>query len=138
MILQRLLGRYADAIYAALRMVAGALLACHGLQKLFGFWTTSQPTVLSQLWVGGVIELGCGTLVALGLLTSWAAFLASGTMAVAYLQFHWKGQLGAAFFPLVNKGELAVAYAFLFLYFAAKGAGPASVDALLRRRAPSR
>jgi putative oxidoreductase len=85
------------------------------------------------MWVGGVIELACGTLIALGLLTRAAAFLASGTMAVAYIQFHWKGGLGTDFLPIVNKGELALLYCFVFLLFCVRGAGPISIDRQLGR-----
>ncbi len=92
---------------------------------------TDQPTIdiATQAGVGGVIELVCGIAIALGLFTRLAAFLASGTMAVAYIQFHWKGELDQRFFPIVNQGELAVVYCFLFLYMACRGAGRFSLDA---------
>jgi putative oxidoreductase len=126
---KKLLAAYAETFYAALRIVAGALFATHGAQKLFGVLTEHpQPEVLSQVWIGGIIELVAGALIAVGLFTRWAAFVASGTMAVAYIQFHWKGQLDDGFFPAVNGGELAVIYCFLFLYIAARGPGPASLD----------
>jgi putative oxidoreductase len=131
--MKRYLGRYSEVTYAALRIAAGVLLALHGVQKLFGFPEARPgPEVGSQLWIGAVIEIVCGPLIALGLLTSWAAFIASGMMAVAYFQFHWKLQGGAPLFPAVNKGELAAVYAFLFLYIASVGGGRYSVDA--RRR----
>jgi putative oxidoreductase len=122
--------------FAALRIVAGALLTFHGMQKLLGWPPGGHTTaLLSQLGVGGVIELACGALIAVGLLTRAAAFLASGTMAVAYIQFHWKlAFAGYAFLPIVNKGEPAVVYCFLFLFIAAHGAGMASIDAVMRRR----
>jgi putative oxidoreductase len=104
------------------------MFAFHGLQKIFGVLSTSQPAVGTQIWIGGVIELTCGSAIALGLFTSWAAFLASGTMAVAYVQFHWKGDFGARFFPGVNKGELALLYSLLFLFFACRGSGAWSLD----------
>jgi putative oxidoreductase len=116
--------------YAALRIVSGAMFSVHGMQKLFG-WATTQaaPAVGSQLWIGGLIELVCGTLIAIGLLTRPAAFLASGTMAVAYIQFHWKLSFaGLAWLPAVNRGEPAVLYCFLFLFITGRGAGDASVD----------
>lgn len=117
--------------YAVLRIVTGVLFAFHGAQKLFGLLATHPgPSVGSQLWFGGVIELVGGLLVALGLFTRPAAVLASGTMAVAYLQFHWKGALGAKLFPIVNDGELSVIYCFVFLVIAAHGAGMASIDRL--------
>jgi putative oxidoreductase len=131
--IQRMLSPFADRAYALLRMVSGALFAFHGVQKLFGVFVDRQPAVGTQLWVGGIIELVAGTAIALGLLTSWAAFLASGTMAVAYVQFHWKGAFDAMFFPAVNRGELAVVYSFLFLFVACRGAGPWSLDARRRR-----
>jgi putative oxidoreductase len=80
------------------------------------------------MWVGGVIELVAGLAIAAGVFTTWAAFIASGTMAVAYTQFHWKLSLGAAFFPGINQGELALVYAFLFLFIACRGPGICSVD----------
>ena len=123
------LGRHSETIYAALRIVSGALFCFHGFQKIFGVLTPSTPAFFSQMWIGGVIELVCGVLIALGLGTRWAAFLCSGTMAVAYIQFHWKLQLGANFLPAVNKGELAVVYCFLFLFIASKGSGRFSLDA---------
>ncbi|MFH2052925.1 MAG: DoxX family protein [bacterium] len=126
--LRRLLSPRSEAVYAALRIIAGLLFAFHGLQKVFGVMMEQQPPVGSQLWIGGVIEIVTGLLIAVGFLTVWAAFLASGTMAVAYLQFHWKFAFDGAFWPAVNKGELAVVYAFLFLYIACRGAGVASVD----------
>src|SRR6476619_1733070 len=97
--------------YTALRFVAGFMFFWHGAQKVLGLLTTKAgPELFSQMWFGGVIELVAGTLIALGLLTRPAAFIASGQMAVAYIQFHWKGALGASFLPIVNKGELAVLY----------------------------
>src|SRR5829696_5775443 len=107
--------RAEPATYAALRMVAGAMLAFHGAQKILGWHAAHTVAVGSQVWIGGLIELSCGLLVAVGLFTRPAAFLASGTMAVAYIQFHWKLALGSDFLPLVNKGELAVLYCFVFL-----------------------
>jgi putative oxidoreductase len=109
--------------YLALRIVAGGLFACHGMQKLFG-WPPGGHRVelLSQLGVAGIIELVCGVLIAIGILTRPAAFLASGEMAVAYFQGHWKLHfVGAAWLPIVNRGELAVLYCFLFLFIAAHG-----------------
>ncbi len=85
-----------------------------------------------QSWFGGIIELVTGIAVAAGAFTTWAAFLASGTMAVAYIQFHWKLNLGARFFPAVNQGELALLYSVVFLYIACRGGGRWSLD---RRRA---
>ena len=126
--MQRFLTPLTEPVYAAMRIVVGLMFAFHGMQKLFGILTENQPPVGSQLWIGGVIELVCGLLIAVGLFTTWAAFLASGTMAVAYLQFHWKFAFGAEFFPTINRGELALTYAFLFLFIACRGAGMLSFD----------
>ena len=105
--------------YMLLRTIAGALFAFHGMQKVLGILGESAP-VMSQLWIGGVVELGAGSLLVLGLFTRWAAFLASGTMAVAYIQFHWDF-FAASPWPAENGGELAVVYSFLFLYIACQG-----------------
>jgi putative oxidoreductase len=131
--MERLLARHTEWIYAALRIMAGTLFAFHGIQKIFGLLTTRQTEVFSQLWIGGIIELIGGALIAVGLLTRWAAFLCSGTMAVAYIQFHWKLQMSDQFWPIVNRGELALLYCFLFLFFAARGAGKLSLDSVWRR-----
>jgi len=130
-----LLNPFAELSYSLLRMVSGLLFAFHGVQKVFGVLIDQAPAFGTQLWVGGVIELVCGLAIFLGLSTSLAAFLASGTMAVAYFQFHWMFQTDEQFFPAVNKGELAVVYCFLFLYVACRGGGAWSLD---RRRAADR
>ncbi len=118
----RWLEKYSDYAYALLRIVAGLMFAFHGMQKLFGVLAASQPPIGSQLWIGGVIELAGGFLIALGIQARLAAFLCSGTMAVAYIQFHWKLQFGAMFFPTINQGELALLYSFVFLFIACRGA----------------
>ncbi len=104
------------------------MFSFHGWQKLFGVLAVSQPAVGSQVWVGGIIELVGGTAIAIGAFTSCAAFVASGMMAVAYTQFHWKLDFGSRFFPAINKGELALLYSFLFLFMACRGSGDWSVD----------
>lgn len=120
--------------YAALRIVAGFMFLWHGTQKLIGVPAAkSMPEMWSQRWFGGVIELVAGAMIMLGLFTRPAAFLASGMMAVAYIQFHWKGSFGVDFLPIVNKGELAVLYCFVFLLIWARGAGPISIDRQLGR-----
>jgi len=130
--LHRILPRYAELSYALLRIVSGVLFACHGAQKLLGFLPKPGALPLDmQKQIGGVIELVGGVMIAIGLGTRWAAFVASGTMAVAYTQFHWKGRFDDGFFPLANGGELALLYAFAFLFIACKGAGLWSVDGLL-------
>ncbi|MBK9089580.1 MAG: DoxX family protein [Holophagales bacterium] len=126
--LERLLEPKTDVAYVLLRIVSGLLFAFHGVQKVFGVLSDFQPPIGSQIWLGGVIELVAGLAIAAGFFTSWAAFLASGTMAVAYTQFHWKLAFGAGFFPAVNKGELALLYSVLFLFVACRGGGPLSLD----------
>jgi putative oxidoreductase len=126
------LARFTEPAYALLRACSGLLFAFHGLQKTFGAFTEKHTVLFSQGGLGGVIELVAGVLIALGLFTRPAAFLSSGTMLVAYTQFHWKLQLGAQFFPPVNKGELALVYCVLFLYMACRGAGTFGLDARLR------
>lgn len=129
--MRRILGRQTDTIYGLFRIVAGFLFMCHGLQKMFGVLGGQVPPSGSIAWFAGVIELVCGFLIMIGLLTSWAAFLASGTMAVAYFMAHQPGGT----LPIQNQGELAALYAFVFLYIAARGAGPLSVANALRKPA---
>lgn len=126
------LGRFEPQIYALTRIIVALLFACHGSQKLFGFPAPMKgmsgplpPIVL----VGGILELVLGLAVALGLLTSIAAFLASGEMAVAYFSVHAKG----GFWPLLNGGEMAVLYCFIFLYMSAHGSGIWSADAAMKK-----
>ena len=126
--------RATEPTYAALRILAGLLFAFHGIQGLTGIYMPFPAAeVGSQAWIGSIIELVTGLAIAGGLLTRWAAFLASGTMAVAYIQFHWRFAFDAKFLPAVNQGEPALINAFLFLYIACRGPGAASIDRLLRR-----
>ncbi len=127
--LSSLLSPRLDALFALLRGGAGLMFAFHGMQKLFGVLTERVPPIGSQLWFGGIIELFAGLAIAVGLMTRPAAFLASGTMAVAYVQFHWQLALGPRLFPTINQGELALLYSLLFLFFAAHGGGRFSLDA---------
>ncbi len=113
--------KYADPAYALLRIMTGFMLSFHGAHKILGLLSEMQPPVGSQLWFGGIIELLGGLAVMLGFKTRAAAFLCSGTMAVAYFQFHWKFQMGPNLFPAINKGELAVLYCFVFLFIACRG-----------------
>jgi putative oxidoreductase len=122
---ERAVSKYAPYLYVLLRVVAGLLFACHGAQKLFGVFGgiggqpgTSTP-LFSLMGLAGCIELIGGLLIALGVLTSFAAFIASGEMAFAYFTQHFP----RGFWPIQNGGELAVLYCFLFLYIAANGAG---------------
>lgn len=134
----KFLSKFEPLAYAAMRIVFGALFACHGAQKLFGMFGGINGhgghVSPAQMWffAGGVIELVAGLLIALGLFTRVAAFLASGQMAVAYFKFHalavpsgvsssdaWMHRL----LPIINMGELAVVYCFAFLYIATRGTG---------------
>lgn len=119
---------FSKQTYALLRIVSGFMFSFHGIQKILGLFAVSTPSVGSQIWFGGLIELICGLLIMVGFQTRWAAFLSSGTMAVAYVQFHWKFQLGEQIFPTINKGELAALYAFVFIYIATRGGVKWCVD----------
>lgn len=123
------LEKFSSHAYALMRIVTGFLFAFHGAQKIMGILSEHpQPVFGSQMWFGGMIELIGGLAVLIGFQTRLAAFLCSGTMAVAYFQFHWKFQLGSQIFPAINQGELAVLYCFIFLFIACKGAGQWSLD----------
>lgn len=117
------LARYEPQAYALLRIIAGFLFLWHGTAKLFGFPAASRATGY-VLYIGGPIELIAGVLVMVGLFTRPAAFIASGFCAAAY----WIAHGTHAFFPYVNKGELAALYVFVFLYIATKGAGLWGID----------
>ena len=125
--MDRWLGRYSELLYSIMRLMVGLLFSFHGAQKLFGVLGGHSQLSNPLMLVAGIIELA-GLLVAVGLWTSYAAFIASGEMAVAYFMVHAPGGL----FPIVNKGELAVLYCFVFLYIASKGSGRWSVDGILR------
>lgn len=118
---------YEAETYAAMRAVAGFLFLWHGVQKLFGFPPLPPGIEIPAFvtWVAGPIELVGGMLVMLGLFTRLAAFLASGLMAFAY----WMAHGPKALLPIVNGGEPAVLYCFVFLFIAARGGGKWSVDA---------
>ncbi|HRI04848.1 MAG TPA: DoxX family protein [Pyrinomonadaceae bacterium] len=134
------LGRYSGYIYAIFRIVFGFLFMLHGTQKVLG-WPAKLPNpcqcpappVASDLMqllgtMSGPIELALGILILVGLFGRVAAFLASGTMAVAYFMAHQpQGAL-----PIMNGGETAVLYCFAFLYIAANGSGMLSVDGMLK------
>ena len=112
-------------IYAITRIVVGFLFTIHGVEKMFGVISLDEPVALLSLrGVAGVIELVAGALICLGLKTSWAAFISSGQMAVAYFYAHQP----QAFWFRENGGELSILYCFIFLYFAAKGSGILSLD----------
>ena len=124
--MQGVLGRFSPYFYALLRIVAGFLFALHGVQKLFGALGGQSVELMSQRGLAGFIELVGGALISIGLFTSPVAFIASGEMAWAYFQAH----APRSFWPIMNGGELAALYCFLFLYFAAVGSGKLSIDAI--------
>lgn len=132
--MDRWLNRYSENLYAVLRIVAGLLFMQHGAQKLFGvlggFGGGGQTVpFLSQFWFAGVIETFGGLLIVIGLFASWAAFIASGEMAVAYFQVH----APMSFWPILNQGEIVILFCFIFLYIASRGSGLLSVDRALGR-----
>jgi putative oxidoreductase len=128
--MEKFLGNYTDHIYALVRIIVGLLFACHGAQKVFGWFggVAGGPAPLPSLFgVAGLLELFLGALVAVGFLAGYAAFLASGEMAVAYFIAHFP----QGFWPISNGGELAVLFSFIFLYMAARGAGIWSIDGIV-------
>ena len=124
--------RFEGAAHALLRITSGLFFICPGAMKLFGWFGGMPPGVPMDalLWTAGIIETFGGFLIMIGLFTRPVAFIASGEMAVAY----FKGHFPHGFWPIQNHGEPAVLFCFIFLFFAANGAGPASVDAWIRRR----
>ena len=118
-----------------LRVVAGLLFLQAGGMKIF-YWFGGipaehggHPELLSQTWIGGVLEFYGGAAVLLGLFTRPVAFILAGEMAVAYFQFHQS----QGFWPIQNQGQPAVLFCFIFLFFAAHGGGDWSLDALIRK-----
>lgn len=123
-------GRYTDVFYSLMRFMVGVLFACHGAQKLFGSFGGKVMTGNPLMLTAGIIEFVGGLLIAVGLLTRIAAFIASGEMAVAYFKAH----APRGFWPIENEGELAAVYCFVFLFIAAYGAGVYSLDRVFGRR----
>jgi putative oxidoreductase len=126
--------RAAEITYAALRIVAGLMLLCHGGQKLFGWFggfgaPGATAPLVSLMGAAGVIEFFGGGLLMLGLFTRPVAFLMAGEMAVAYFM----GHASHGFWPIVNHGEPAVLNCFIFLFYSAHGAGQFSLDAMMHR-----
>ena len=119
------MGSYGGQTYALMRIVLGFTFLAHGSQKLLGFPLPPPEAPAFVLYTAGIIELVGGALIMIGLMTSWAAFIASGLMAAVY----WMAHGGNAILPIQNQGELAVVYCFAFLFISAHGAGMWSVDA---------
>jgi putative oxidoreductase len=124
------MSRYETQVYAILRIVAGFLFLWHGSQKLFAIPPAGHEIPLYIVLIAGPIEFFGGLLVLCGLWTRWAAFVCSGEMAYAY----WAAHGIHAILPLLNHGELAMIYCFLFLFISSRGPGEFSVDHLLDRR----
>lgn len=126
---------WSPRLLSVLRIVAALLFLEHGTQKLLGFPAPPpmEITLLSLIGIAGLLELIGGVLLALGLLTRPVAFLLSGQMAVAYFLAH----APRGFFPVLNGGEGAILYCFVFLYVSAAGPGPWALDAMLRKRQAS-
>jgi len=118
---------WAPRALSLLRIVSGFMFMAHGTSKFFGFpapFSGGTPALTSMVGVSGALELVGGALLMVGLCTRPVAFVLSGLMAFAYFIAHAPG----GFWPLVNKGELAALYSFVFLYIAAAGGGPWSLD----------
>jgi putative oxidoreductase len=121
----------APRFQSLLRIISGLLFIPGGTMKLFA-WPMGMPPdgstapLLSQVGIGGLLELVGGALILIGLCTRPVAFVLSGMMAVAYFQFH----APAGFWPMMNQGQPAILFCFIFFYLSAAGAGPWSVDAL--------
>lgn len=124
---------YALGLLSILRIFTGLSLLQHGTAKVLGFPEApmfANVQISSLTGVGGLIELVGGVLFAIGLFTRPMAFILSGFTAVAYFMAH----AGKSFYPLLNGGELAALYSFVFLYFVFAGAGPLSLDAIRERK----
>jgi putative oxidoreductase len=121
---------WAPRVLSILRIVAGLLFFEHGTSKLLGFPPSEHsPEFLSLSWIAGALELVGGALLIVGLFTRPVAFIVSGEMAFAY----WMAHAPQSPFPLLNRGDAAILYCFVFLYLAFAGGGPWSLDALRRR-----
>lgn len=123
----KFLSSHENNAFLLMRLVFGFLISCHGAQKLFGVLGGHHATTALMV-IAGIIEFGGGVLVFLGLFTRIAAFIISGEMAFAYFLQHDHSAAAvhaghASFFPILNGGELAVAYCFVFLYIATHGRG---------------
>jgi putative oxidoreductase len=135
------LNRFTDPVYCLMRLIVGLVFACHGGQKLLGFPGGGHGGAHGLMLLGGIIELVGGFLIAFGLLTRLAAFICSGEMAVGYFMVHAAGkalaQAGSPidkFFPIINKGELAVVLCWVFFFMVFYGPGRWSIDALICKR----
>ena len=121
------LNSWQPRVLSIMRIMFGLLIMQHGLMKLFAFpGPFMRPVVTGELiWFAAIIELVGGLLLVIGLMSRWAAFVLAGLMAFAYFM----GHAGKGFFPILNGGNLAIAYCFACLYLFFAGPGPWSVDA---------
>jgi putative oxidoreductase len=119
---------WAPRVLSVVRIMAALLFLEHGTTKLLGFPAGTQPAMFTLSWTQGVIELVGGLLLAIGLFTRPVAFILSGDMAVAYFMAH----APQSFFPIVNRGDAAILYCFIFFYIFFAGPGPWSLDAMWR------
>jgi putative oxidoreductase len=124
---------WAPRVLSILRIVAALIFFEHGTSKLLGFPPSehSSPEFLSLSWIAGLLELVGGALLLVGAFTRPVAFILSGEMAFAY----WMAHAPTSAFPLLNGGDAAILYCFVFLYLAFAGGGPWSIDALWKRDA---
>lgn len=125
---------WAPRMLSVLRIVSALLFVQHGTQKVLNFPPAAEPQPFELMTLApglaGVLELGGGLLLLFGLFTRPVAFVLSGMMAVAYWMVHGPG----SFYPILNGGDLAILFCFVFLYFACAGPGPWSIDDMMRRR----
>jgi putative oxidoreductase len=126
----KFLAGFEGPAYAGFRIVTGLLFMQHGLSKVFGILSPQPEMPPALLWTAGLIELLGGAMVAVGFQTRLASFLSSGLMAAAYFMAHAPN----GFFPMLNKGELAVLYCWAFLFIACRGPGRVSIDAMINSR----
>ena len=131
MSIEQTANRFAPIILSIVRIITALLLLQHGLSKFFAFpAAVNRPSLFTMYWFAGAIEIVFGVLLLLGLYSRLAAFILSGELAFAY----FIGHAPRGFYPLTNGGEAAVLFCFIFLYLAAAGGGPLSVDALRGKR----
>lgn len=132
------LSAWSPKVLSLLRLISSLLFLQHGLQKIFNFPPAAAPpgaaaaahSLPPMIMAAGWIEIVCGVLMALGLFTRAAAFIAAGEMAVAYFMAHAPG----GFYPINNHGDLAVLMCFVFFYFVFSGPGPLSIDGMLKKK----
>src|SRR6266446_3369067 len=130
------LNRFTDPVYCLMRLIVGLMFACHGGQLVLGMFGGMPGSDELMMQVGGWIQLVGGFLIAFGLLTRLAAFICSGEMAVAYFMLHvaTAPNPAAKFFPILNHGELAVFYCWVFFFMVFYGAGCWSIDSIFCRK----